>query len=167
MGDPSAWTKLWWKAVDIAAGVLQNVISAGVVAAIAWFAWHLKKKRELKFDQEKTLQAERTKLEFNSALELKRRREKLARLRDEIYRLADDLESGRSDTESALSNLDLFLHNNDLRRYFKWDDESVAILQTLGDLGKHHSWPDARKKLASKWRHMPLPAPEDDTFDWS
>ena len=52
MADPGAWTKFWWKGVDIVADVTKSLVTALIIAVTAYLTWEKKKRREYELEKE-------------------------------------------------------------------------------------------------------------------
>jgi hypothetical protein len=97
MQDPGAWTKFWWKGVDIAADVTKSLVTALIIAVTAYLTWEKKKRREhkleLEHEEKKRRLAEHLDAEFKSAETQAARRRRIALLAAELKTHASDMRS--------------------------------------------------------------------------
>src|ERR1035437_5995309 len=86
LADPSFWQKFCSKGVDIAASVAASTISAIIIAGIATLTWKLKRRRDLRLEEDKQRQHNRIALELEREKRVADRRalvKRLARERDD------------------------------------------------------------------------------------
>jgi hypothetical protein len=177
--DPGPWVKFWWKGVDIVSDVVKSLLTAGIVAIVAYLTWEKKKRREqaldLEHDRNKKMQeeqlarrfaSERTQRERTAAREEKIRLWK-AGLADLLNRFPKKQAPGTKTLYHRYSEwletngLIAFGNNLEVVRQWHFSDfdrigEGINIIDDIESI----------EKFRSQIANTDLPKPDDDAFAW-
>ncbi len=167
--DPGPFVKFWWKGVDVVADVLKSLLTAAIVATVAYLTWEQKKRREHKLELEhernKKIQEESLSREFAAE---RARQERTASREARISRWHTELAAlfKRFPTIEEYGTLTLFA------RYREWLEASglIAFGHNL-EIAKRWSGRSGLSdkdvlKLREQIEATELPKVDDDTFLW-
>lgn len=167
--DPGPWIKFWWKGVDVVADVVKSLVTAGIVAVVAYLTWEKKKRREqaleLEHERNKKVQEEQLARQFASErAEHERKEAREEKIRRWKAELADLL--NRFPRKESGGTVVLY------QRYAEWLERNglIAFGKNLEVAREWSSAQFSRQRDIERFRgqiaHTDLPKVNDDTFPW-